>query len=257
MPLITLTTDFGLRDQYVSALKAAILKEEPTAVIVDISNEVERHSLPHASFLLNMVFREFPIGTIHIVSIHSLFNEHNIYLALKIEDHFFIGTDNGIFSLISDKSPQEVIRIRNEHFNYSVFPAKDIFVPAALALLKNRDIKGLGEPVSVVNTLTNLKSYYQNNILYGNIVHVDGYENLITNIDFKTFENIRNGRNFVISFGKEKIEGLGITYHSVQPGQCVCLFNSYNYLEIAINQGKAASLLGLGYNKKVMVEFIG
>ena len=255
MPIITLTTDFGTRDPYVAALKAAILKEEPGTIIVVISHEVERYSIPHASYLLTSVFRDFPTGTIHIVSVHSLSYKQHKFIALKIDEHYFVGSDNGLFSLLSESPPQQSVRILNEKAERTVFPAKDIFVPAALTILRFQDLLKTGEPINSIETLTNLKSYYQNNILYGNIIHVDGYENLITNIDFMTFEKIRNGRKFLVRFGKEKTDFLGLNYNSVQPGQCVCLFNSNNYLEIAINQGKAASLLGLGYNKKVMVEF--
>ncbi|MCH8319083.1 MAG: SAM-dependent chlorinase/fluorinase, partial [Bacteroidetes bacterium] len=111
MPLITFLSDFGDKDHYIAAVKAKIYSSIPNASIVDISHSVERYNIAYGAYILHAVFREFPKNTIHIVSINSLDRSEDKFISIKLENHYFIGADNGLFSLISDKKPDIIVEL--------------------------------------------------------------------------------------------------------------------------------------------------
>lgn len=257
MPLITLLTDFGYTDHYLASLKASLLRGEPSSKIIDISHSIQKFNLPGAAFTLQSVFREFPEGTIHLVSVNAQSRRENIFVITKIEGHLFVGRDNGLFSLISESEPEFIIELDNEDNLVSTFPAKAILAPAVIELCKGRKPEELGTAIPELQKMLNRQPRLTHNQIIGQVIHVDTYGNLITNIEKKAFDGIGKGRGFTISFSREKLNGLSKSYSSRDAGDCLALFNHNGIMEIAINLGNASELLGMHYNSPVMINFEG
>jgi len=131
MSIVTLLTDSGESDFYLAAIKAKILGTNPGLTIVDISHHISSCDIAHAAFVLRSVFRDFPKGTVHLVGVDAGGGRNDAMVVLQLEDHFFVGADNGIFGLISDKTPQVVIELNKVNKINTTFPEKDIYAPAA------------------------------------------------------------------------------------------------------------------------------
>ncbi|MBX9851039.1 MAG: SAM-dependent chlorinase/fluorinase [Cytophagaceae bacterium] len=255
MAIITFMSDFGHRDHYVAAVKAKILSINPNINIVDISHSIEQFNIPHAAFVLRSVFRDFPKGTVHLVSVNAPGGEKDKMIAIKLEEHFFVGVDNGLFSLLSEKDPV-VIELRPDANFSPVFPERTVLASAAVSLASGISIYNLGKQQGGVRKMLNRQLKVTSGQLSGHIVHVDNYGNLITNISKEMFEGIRDGRNFIIHFGMEKMDSIAESYDGVDNGDCLILFNSIGMMEIAISQGNAAQLLGLGFDSAVTISFV-
>eukprot|EP01136_Pigoraptor_vietnamica_P019688 Opistho-1_new@67606 len=149
MAIITLTTDLGSKDFYQAALKGSILSILPTANIVDITHEVPSFNISYAAFVLKNAYPYFPKNTVHLIGIDSVFNENTKYIALRYNDHYFVGADNGIFSLLFDGKPDELVELNiMQDLKYLHFPLVDIFVKAAIHLAKGGKLKDIGLPTS-------------------------------------------------------------------------------------------------------------
>jgi S-adenosyl-L-methionine hydrolase (adenosine-forming) len=124
MAIITFLSDFGWRDHYVATVKAKILSVIPNVTIVDISHEIEPFNIPHTAYVLGSVFRDFPQGTVHLVAVNSPSKMEERFVALKLEEHYFVGPDNGIFSLLSDRNPSIIVELKNDVSTSLNFPER-------------------------------------------------------------------------------------------------------------------------------------
>ncbi|HEX7015083.1 MAG TPA: SAM-dependent chlorinase/fluorinase [Cyclobacteriaceae bacterium] len=255
MAIVTLLTDSGEIDHYVAAIKARILRANPAAVIVDLTHRIATCDIAHAAFVLRSVFREFPPGTVHLTGVHATGNRDDQPIALQLEDHFFIGSDNGLFSLISDCAPQEVVVLDTGESGPGTFPERDLFAPTAAQLAAGTPLHELGKPVESFKRMTDRQVKATRKLISGNVIHVDSYGNLITNIPRSTFEAVRQDRPFTVQFGGEKFRRLYTRYNQAEEGECVLLFNSLGLLEIGIYKGNASELLGLTYDSMVNISF--
>jgi S-adenosylmethionine hydrolase len=257
MPLITLLTDFGDSDYYVASVKAGLLGIKPELVLIDISHSVPKFNIPHAAYVLKAVFHDFPLGTIHLVSINGQTGRGDICILAKIEGHFFLSDDHALLSLISDYEPELVVKLFVPEIGYGTFSAKTVLVPAILKLCDGVAPEKLGEILPGLQTMFNRHPRLTHNQIIGQVIHIDSYGNLITNIEKKVFEKLGKGRSFILSFSREKISHLSQQYSNVQPGNCTALFNHTGSLEIFINMGNASELLGMYYESPVMFTFEG
>ena len=257
MAIITLTTDLGSKDFYQAALKGSILSILPTANIVDITHEVPSFNISYAAFVLKNVYPYFPKNTVHLIGIDSVFSESTKYVALKYKDHFFVGADNGIFSLLFDEKPDEIVELNiMQDLKYLHFPLVDIFVKAATSLAKGGKLKDVGIATAEIEQRTLLHPVIERDIIRGSVIYIDTFCNVITNITKDLFTKIQRNRDFTLYFRKsETISQLSWHYNEVQEGEKLCLFGISNHLESAINKGKASGLLGLHLNDIVKVEF--
>src|SRR5688572_6695201 len=148
MAIVTLLTDSGESDHYVAAIKARIITTNPGVRIVDISHSIKPCDIAHAAFVLRSVFREFPKGSVHLSGVDAAGSRGDIYLALQLEDHFFVGADNGLFGLVSEKTPQHVVQLNTINPVMTTFPERDIFATAAARLASGVAIRDLGKPVT-------------------------------------------------------------------------------------------------------------
>jgi S-adenosylmethionine hydrolase len=259
MAIITLTTDLGDKDIYLAALKGSIYKLLPTVNIVDVTNSVSAFNIQQAAFILKNSFYYFPDGTVHLIGIDTVYSGQTKYLAVRYKNHYFVGADNGIFSLMFDKEPDEMVEINiMQDLKFLHFPLADIFVKAACHLASGKDINAIGLPVSGVEKKMNLQPVLEKNLIKGMVIYIDSFQNVITNITKDLFNKVQQGRQFVLSFKRnESINHLSWHYSEVPEGEKLCLFGISDHLEIAINKGNASGLLGLNLGDSVIIDFQG
>ena len=260
MQIITLTTDLGTKDSYVATIKGAIYSEISDVKVIDISNTIDPFNIHQAAYVLRSCYEDFPDGTIHIISVDDELTINNEHLVVKSNNHYFIGSDNGLFSLLINKSnPEKIIQLNlNQKSDCTTFAAKNVFVPAACHLSRGGTMEILGKEIENFKIhKMELNSVFNNNILKGAIIYVDNYGNAITNIKKTEFEQIRKGRSFTILFGRENeiITELSQKYKDVPVAEKLALFGENNRLQISINKGKANKLLGLKINEVLRIEF--
>lgn len=255
MAIVTLLTDSGESDHYVAAIKARIISINPGIRIEDISHKIKPNDIAHAAFVLRAVFRDFPKGTVHLVGVDAVGAKGDLPIALQLEDHFFVGADNGLFGLISDKTHQNLISLNSITTISTTFPERDIFAPAAVKLASGISLSDLGKPLPVFKKMIDRQVKATKKQITGSVVRVDGFGNLITNIPREAFEILSKEKVYTIQFGGEKFRRIHTDYHQVEEGECVILFNSLNMLEIGIFKGNASDLLGLAYDSVVTITF--
>jgi len=257
MAIITLTTDLGSKDFYQAALKGSILNLLPNVNIVDITHEVPAFNISYAAFVLKNAYTYFPKNTVHLIGIDSVFNENTKYMALRYKDHYFVGADNGIFSLLFDERPDELVELNiMQDLKFLHFPLVDILVKAAVHLAKGGKLKEIGLPADDIEQRMLLHPVIERDIIRGSVIFIDTFNNVITNITKDLFTKVQKNRDFTLYFRKsETITQLSWHYNEVPEGEKLCLFGISNHLEIAINKGKASGLLGLHLNDIVRVEF--
>lgn len=255
MAIITLLTDSGESDYYVAAIKAKILSTNPGAKIVDITHKIQPCDLAHAAFVLRNVFREFPKGTTHLVGVHSTGNRDDAPIAVQLEEHFFLGADNGLFGLLTDKPHQQVIELNSITVTKTTFPEKDIFAPAAARLASGVNITTLGRPLTTFKKMIDRQMKATRKQIMGHVIRVDNFGNLITNITKEAFDILSHEKIFTIQFGGEKFRRVHTQYNQAEEGECFLVFNSLGLLEIGIYKGNASELLGLEYDSVVNIIF--
>jgi len=262
--IITLTSDMGLKDYYVASLKGSILKELSDVTIVDISHDIPPFDISNAAFVIKNCFNDFPKGTIHIISIVPEQTTEAKHVIISYNDQYFIGADNGIFSLIFDKIPDGIwqITLNEDSEDYS-FPTKNIFIKAACHLARGGLPSVIGLALESINTRQLFRAIADTNSIKGTIRYIDAYGNLITNISKELFYKVASQREFklFLSLSEYTISKIYKKYGDVPDGEVLALFSSSGFLEIAINKGVDGSggganqLFGLKINDTISIDF--
>ncbi len=273
MGIITLTTDMGLEDYYVAALKGRIMNTVPDVKIVDISHVVQPFKINQAAYLLKNCIREFPEKTVHIVGVDAepLINfthpEESIYPTIvKYKGQYFLGADNGFFSLlIGNAKPEGIWRLEDALSKPDLmnFATKNMLVPAACKIILGEPMENFCSPVDTLRKAIPLSPVIDGNTLRGAVSYVDHYGNAITNISREDFTRAGKNVPFIIYLRKKEyyIDVISNGYNEVPKGEKVAIFNDGGYLEIAINKGTpdngggASSLLGLRVGDIIRIEF--
>ncbi|SEM93840.1 hypothetical protein SAMN05216436_109110 [bacterium A37T11] len=257
MGIITLTTDLGQKDFYQPALKGSLISLFPNVRLVDITHEVAPFNVQQAAFILKNAYNYFPAKSVHLIGIDSVYNKHIRYLAMRYNDHYFVGADNGIFSLIFDTEPEEMVEINLlQDLKFLHFPLTDILAKSAVHLAKGGKLSDIGEPIGQLLKRVAIQPIIDGNTIRGSVAHIDIFENVITNISKELFSQVQQSRKFILYFRRnESINQLSWHYNEVPEGEKLCLFGISNYLEIAINKGNASGLLGLNLGDMIRVEF--
>lgn len=255
MAIVTLLTDSGESDHYVAAVKARILGINPGLTLVDISHKIQPCDIAHGAFVLSSVFRDFPKGTVHLVGVDSTGAAGTASIALQLEDHFFVGSDNGLFGLISDKPHLQLVDINSINTIASTFPEKEIFAPAAAKLASGVSITTLGRPLPSFKKMIGRSVKATRKLIAGHVVRVDNFGNLVTNISRADFDILSKGKTFTIQFSGEKFRRIHANYFQADQGDCFLIFNSIGFLEIGIYKGRANDLLGMDYDSSVSILF--
>ncbi len=262
MAIVTLTTDWGLKDHYLASVKGSLLKAIPSVTIIDISNEVDVFDTYQASFILKSAYKNFPDNTIHIIGVNSDASVDQPHIAVKCCKQYFIGADNGIFSMIFGNKVTEVVELEiiqdNDKYTFS---SKDVFIKAAKHIIDGNDFKLLGNTRDSFRqsmTFAPVIEMDNNTItIIGKIIYVDRYENAITNISEELFNEYAKNRRFKINFqSADDITEISKSYLDVPAGEICVLFDSNNLLEISMNQGNAKSLLSLSVDTRVRINII-
>ena len=256
MAIITLTTDLGLKDYYVGAVKGHIFSQVPHAQIVDISHQIEPFDIQSAAYILKNCYASFPKGSIHILGVATEHSSVTPHVCVSFAGHYFLGSDNGIFSLLFDGNPDMVVELYPALTpGISLFPTMSVFAQAACQLAIGRSLDLLGKAKSGINRMILLRPALNGNNLRGAIIHIDTYFNAISNITLSQVQEIDKERPFNIYFGKHEISLLSKQYSDVQEGELLALFNTAGQLEIAINKGKASQLLHLHIGDPISLVF--
>jgi S-adenosyl-L-methionine hydrolase (adenosine-forming) len=255
MAIVTLLTDSGESDHYVAAMKAKIFGVNPGVKIIDISHKIAPCDIAHAAFVLKSVFKDFPKGTVHLAGVDATGNRGDAFIALQLEDHFFVGVDNGLFGLISDKVQQNGVELNTINPVVSTFPEKDILAIASAKLASGVSINDLGKPMATFKKMIGRAVKATRKQISGNVIRIDNFGNLITNIPKEAFETLSKGKAYTVQFGGEKFRRIHSNYHQADQGDCFLIFNSLDLLEIGIYKGNASELLGLSYDSSVNIIF--
>ena len=247
MALITLSSDFGQQDYIAGAVKGQLLQIDPSFRIHDISHQIAPFNYPQAAYICRNALWQFPAGTYHMVMV-NLFEQKPEYLLLAcVDGHYIFCADNGLLHMILPGKPDQVIGLpldKNEIKN-TLYCTRRIG-NAIKALETGTDAASLGDPDIKYIEKNDLRPLLGDNYIEGQIIFIDKFENVIVNITRDEFEAQRRGRSFRIVFKRnEMIDRISETYADVPQGEKLALFNSANYLEVAINKGNAAGLFGL------------
>lgn len=264
MAIITLTTDMGLKDHYVATVKGAIWTQYPEARIVDVSHAIKPFDSGQAAFVLRQAYPEFPRGSIHIIGVNPEADGQTPHLVVRHEGHFFIGADNGIFSLLFDGPPHEAFELTMKlDDNHVAFPTRSVFVKVACHIARGGTMDVIGRKVARVKELIGFLPAVDATSIRGKVLYIDSYGNLVTNVRRPLFDEVGKGRNFRISFGHsaDDITKLHATYGDVPNGERLAFFNAAGLLEIAVNKGVegsgggAARLFGVQQEDAMRIEF--
>lgn len=254
MALITLTSDIGRQDFLTGAVKGQLLQVNPDFKVIDISHELSPFNYPQAAYVCRNAIKNFPAKTFHLVLV-NLFDKRPGHLLLIEHNNQYIGcADNGLITMILEEAPQKIVALPldpSEQKN-TLYCAK-IFARAYQKILSGQSIEDCGNPNVSIDIKNPLRPLLGEKYIEGQIIFIDNFENVIINITKEEFEQQRRGRSFKIVFKRDEvIEKISETYADVNESEKLALFNSANYLEIAINKGNAAGLFGLeGYSEKV------
>ncbi len=266
MPIITLTTDLGLKDHYVASVKGAIFSEIPDITIVDITHNIDAFNIQQAAFVIRNCYKSFPKGSIHIIGVDAELSLDNSHLAVYADGHYFIGASNGTFPLLfNELMPEKIVELNiSQNTDSLTFPIKDVFVIAACHIARGGTLEIIGKEIAEFNDvktelkpITERESETGKDIIRGAVIYIDSYGNASTNISKNMFEQVRKGRDFVILFGREdeRIVRIVEKYKDVREGDKLAIFGANGILEIAQNKGRATDLLGLKLHDYIRVEF--
>ena len=252
-PIITLTSDFGLRDAYVGSMKGVILGLAPDARIVDISHEIPPQGIIEAGYVLSCAFRHFPGGTIHVLVVDPGVGTARRLLLARTENHFFLAPDNGALGLVFAVEPaREVVHLTASHYfrtdPSATFHGRDILAPVAARLARGASPTHFGEPVTdfLPSPLPAPAPEADGKILL-QVIMSDRFGNLILNLRAEEYERLGGSvadRKFLLEISGRKVSRLLRTYGDGEVKEPFALFNSSGYLELAVRNGSAASELG-------------
>ena len=252
MSVITITTEWKPYDFYYGILRGNLYTLCPEAIIVDIATGVPPFNISHAAFVIRNTYEHFPEGSIHIICIHTEVGSNQDFVIVRAKNHFFIGTDNGIFNLILNSDPDEVIKISpNGNADEMI-----VYAEAASSLLSGIPMADLGSSLKKIKEKVPLRATIDKDVIIGSVIFIDSYGNALTNITKELFFRIFENKVYTILIQSNKNSTNHLCrYYSDEPvGELLARFNSLDLLEIAINGTDASELLNLTVGSVVRVE---
>ncbi len=261
IPVLTMTTDWGLRDHYVGSFKGQILSMSPGIQIVDISHEIEQFDILQASFIVRNAFSNFPRGSIHFIGLSSNnAPKHNDplspILAIKCMEHVFIGSDSGIFSLILADEPAEIYRLKLD-YRLGRADVSTQLTEVIGNILNGHQVKDLGVLIDKFSQSILARPMSDQEGIRAVVLYIDDFGNAIINVNEPDYEEVRKGRDVLIHFRRAdyNIKKISKTYEDAIVGEIVAFFNEDGYLEIALNRASAAGLLGIKVMDSIRIQF--
>lgn len=288
MSIITLTTDYGLKDHFVAALKGKIYTEHPTATVIDISHDIDPFNTVEASYMIQAAYASFPKGTVHIIGVDAELTRENQHVAMQWNDHFFICADNGILSILIQKIvPQKIVSINIHEKMHTDAADLDVFIRVGCHLAKGGSLSVVGKEISTIKQVIELQPVVSadKNSIKGYVIYIDHFGNIVTNITKSLFHEIGKGRSFEIPLFQPRantrmmnrknslpIKSIESKYSDIAKndnfdlknyeGSKLAIFNEAGFLEIALFRsnpstvGSASSLLGINYQDSIVINFM-
>jgi S-adenosyl-L-methionine hydrolase (adenosine-forming) len=252
MPVITLTTEWRPDDFYYGIMKGKLCSLCPEAMIIDNANSIPVFNISHASFVIRNTYNNYPKGSVHIICVHSEGTEKKDHLIVRAKDHYFIGTDNGIFNLILNSAPDEVVKISYMGIDDEL----EVFSRAAADLISGKKPEELGKPLKDFIEKVPLRATIDKDVIIGSIIFIDSYGNAISNITREVFYRVFEKREYLILIQSNKnfTDHICIKYSDEPVGELLARFNSLDLLEISINGANVAELLSLNVGSVVRVD---
>jgi len=275
MSIITLTTDFGHKDYFVSVTKAALYQEANNSTVIDISHDISPFNHTEAAYILKNAYHNFPKGSIHIVGVDSELSPENKHLVMAFDGHYFIGANNGIFALLLEEMKYEkLVEINIHNAVLSSFPVLDVFVKVAAHLARNGSMDVVGRAFDGLKELKGVQPviHESGRQLIGSVIYIDNFGNVVTNIKKNLFLEVQKTRPFTIYAQSVKFNAVYNSYTEAinfdlpkqdreEDGKKIALWNAAGHLELAIYKsnpskvGSANSLFGLDFRTPITVEF--
>jgi S-adenosyl-L-methionine hydrolase (adenosine-forming) len=257
-PVIALLTDFGARDHYAGTMKGVVLTVCPDATLVDISHEVPPHDVLAGALELAAAYRYFPSGTIFLVVVDPGVGSARRGIAADAGEYKFVAPDNGVLSVVlAEQTPRKVVELTERRYARPTvsrtFEGRDRFAPAAAWLARGIELAALGRPAGALQPLDVPQPEASDDRLAGQVLRVDRFGNLITNIDRRLFDRFADGRPLDIRVGAHAVPRVVSTYAEAGAGEICALFGSTDHLEVAANGGSAADALGVGRGAAVHI----
>jgi S-adenosylmethionine hydrolase len=264
-PIIALLTDFGLRDHYVAAMKGVVLGIAPDATLVDITHDIPPQDILSAALELVACYGTFPADTVFLVVVDPGVGTARRPIAARAGDYSFVAPDNGVLAPVFDRQQAEPLVVELRERRYArpeisrTFEGRDRFAPAAAWLARGTDIRALGPVVTDAAPLPVPRPRRREDGIAGEIVKVDRFGNLISNVDRRLLDLVAHAAGPgtaapIVRVGGHAVGALVSTYGEVQPGGLCALVGSAGYLEVAANGDSAARLLGVGRGAPVTIE---
>ena len=259
-PLISLTTDFGLSGHFVGSMKGVILAIAPNARIVDITHDIAPFNIGEAAFVIAQAWRYFPKGAIHVVVVDPGVGSARRPILVEAGGQYFIGPDNGVFSMIYGAAPFKVREIANPQLRLGdesrTFHGRDIFAPAAAHLARKTLASRFGKLIhDPVRAPAFEPQHLKGSAWRGVVLHADRFGNLVTNFHVHQFPDIKT-QPMEVRIGGQRIHRLAITYADTAAGELFAIVGSSGFIEIAANQARAATKLRCSPGSPVELEFV-
>lgn len=264
MPMISLTSDYGLRDPYRGMILASLYSEGLQDPVVEITHQISPKALMQAAFVIRQAYHSFPKGSIHLLLVDELGSQGR-FLAMRFRDQYFIAPDHGLLSLICDlQKPSDLHEIKLQNRGESLFPARDYLVKAAAHLARGGSLSLLGPQTSEMKQLVAQRPTRDNNtgLVQGVVLYIDHYGNAISNIPADLFRDVLQSQKFKINIYRNKpLSRLSSNYQDRAQDGVLALINSLGLLEISVRDGTSAqnnganSLLGLKESDPITIEF--
>lgn len=259
MSIITLTTDFGKSGYYLAAVKGKLLSLSKNISIVNICDVVKPFSIAQAAYILSNAYHHFPKNTVHLASVWSSYDKQNRYVAIKYNNHFFVGADNGLFSIMFNNSIETAVKLpESDVENQSSFPALNYFAKCAVKLTEGAALTDVGTSIKQLKETYALQPTYTNNMITASVLFIDNYQNVILNVKKALFDKVAEGRKFSVNYNsRDYINKMNKHFGSTSALEKCCFFNDAGYLQISMVQGKASEMFGIYENDKILIEFTG
>jgi len=256
-PLIALVTDFGLRDHYVGTMKGVALGICPDVNFVDISHEIPAHDVLAGALELAAAYRYFPSGTVFLVVIDPGVGTSRRGIAAASSDYRFVAPDNGVLTVVLDETrPADVVELTDPRYARPTisrtFEGRDRFAPAAAWLASGTALDALGRPAGSIVRLDIPAARIEAEAISGEVLRVDRFGNLITNIDRAMLDGMAGSTT--VEIGPHRVPRIVSTYADVAVGDLCALVGSSDRLEVAVSGASAAETLGLGRGALVYVR---
>jgi S-adenosylmethionine hydrolase len=248
MPIVTFTTDFGIKDPYVAMVKGIILKRNPDITFIDITNQLGVGDIMRASFIVKESYIFFPAGTVHLVVVDpTVGSERRAIFSVKNE-HFFVGPDNGVLTPVLSETFEIKEGIGKKS---NTFDGRDIFALVAARLASGEKAEKLGKKITDPVRIKQFTPSIKKNKIIGEIIYIDKFGNLISNIKE---EQVPTGE-IEIEIKDTEIQNLSQKYSEGRKDKPIALINGgFRTLEICLNRGNAASFLNSRVGEKITVR---